>query len=250
MQARVEVFLKDEVEISGFKDIYHFFMSAKARKRSFYVSFGDAVDQTLADYRLQEVVYKSADQQVPSNNDVTLVLEPINEPDFVAMIEAQDRLRVEFFHEGRIHYFDVQVGDVSASSGGVGFSAKLPENVRAKPNREMLQFPAASDEKINMSIGGQPVDVIDVSGGGASVLLPQANLYDVEVGKAIKHIELKVDGFQTKVNAEVRHMRSHADGLKLLVGLRFIFFRNHEEDDLLHLVKQKIASVSRQLQNN
>jgi c-di-GMP-binding flagellar brake protein YcgR len=175
------------------------------------------------------------------------VLEPINEPDFVAMIEAQDRLRVEFFHEGRIHYFDVQVGDVSASSGGVGFSAKLPENVRAKPNREMLQLPATSDEKINMSIGGQPVDVIDVSGGGASVLLPQANLYDVEVGKAIKHIELKVDGFQTKVNAEVRHMRSHADGLKLLVGLRFIFFRNHEEDDLLHLVKQKIASVSRQL---
>ena len=247
MQARVEVFLKDEVEISGFKDIYHFFMSAKARKRSFYVSFGDAVDQTLADYRLQEVVYKSADQHAPSNNDVTLVLEPINEPDFVAMIEAQDRLRVEFFHEGRIHYFDVQVGDVSASSGGVGFSAKLPENVRAKPNREMLQLPAASDEKINMSIGGQPVDVIDVSGGGASVLLPQANLYDVEVGKAIKHIELKVDGFQAKVSAEVRHMRSHADGLKLLVGLRFIFFRNHEEDDLLHLVKQKIASVSRQL---
>ena len=46
MQSRVEVFLKDEVEISGFKDIYHFFMSAKARKRSFYVSFGDAVDQT------------------------------------------------------------------------------------------------------------------------------------------------------------------------------------------------------------
>ena len=163
----MEVFLKDEVEISGFKDIYHFFMSAKARKRSFYVSFGDAVDQTLADYRLQEVVYKSADQQAPSNNDVTLVLEPINEPDFVAMIEAQDRLRVEFFHEGRIHYFDVQVGDVSASSGGVGFSAKLPEQVRAKPNREMLQLPAASDEKINMSIGGQPVDVIDVSGGGA-----------------------------------------------------------------------------------
>ena len=239
--------MKDEVEISGFKDIYHFFMSAKARKRSFYVSFGDAVDQTLADYRLQDVVYKSADQQAPSNNDVTLVLEPINEPDCVAMIEAQDRLRVEFFHEGRIHYFDVQVGDVTTSSGGVGFSAKLPENVRAKPNREMLQLPAASDEKINMSIWGQPVDVIDVSGGGASVLLPQANLYDVEVGKAIKHIELKVDGFQTKVNAEVRHMRSHADGLKLLVGLRFIFCRNHEEDDLLHLVKQKIASVSRQL---
>ena len=210
--------MKDEVEISGFKDIYHFFMSAKARKRSFYVSFGDAVDQTLADYRLQEVVYKSADQQAPSNNDVTLVLEPINEPDFVAMIEAQDRLRVEFFHEGRIHYFDVQVGDVSASSGGVGFSAKLPENVRAKPNREMLQLPAASDEKINMSIGGQPVDVIDVSGGGASVLLPQANLYDVEVGKAIKHIELKVDGFQTKVNAEVRHMRSHARWAKTAGG--------------------------------
>ena len=238
--------MKDEVEISGFKDIYQFFMMAKARKCCFYVSFGEAVDQTLADYRLQEVVYNSDKNQIPSNNDVTLMLEPIKEPDFVARIEAQDRLRVEFFYEGRIHYFDVQVGGISSSNGSVGFSAKLPDNVRTKQHREMLQLPAANDEQINMSIGGQKVDVIDVSGGGASVLIPQANLYDVDVGKAIKHIEIKVDGFQTKVSAEVRHMRSHADGLKLLVGLRFIFFRNHDEDDLLHLVKQKIASVSRQ----
>jgi hypothetical protein len=110
----------------------------------------------------------------------------------------------------------------------------------------MLQLPAASDEKINMSISGQQIDVIDVSGGGASVLIPQANLYDVEVGKAIKHVEIKVGTFAAKVSAEVRHMRSHADGLKLVVGLRFIFFGRNDEDDLLHLVKQKLASLSRQ----
>ena len=238
--------MKDEVRVSGFKQVYPFFMTAKARKCAFYISFGDAVDQTLANYRLQEVVYNPTESIMPSNNDVTLVLEPLSEPDFVAMIEAEDNLRVEFFYESRVHYFDIQIGVVSSSDCGLGFTSKLPDNVRVKQHREMLQLPAASDEKINMSISGQQVDVIDVSGGGASVLIPQANLYDVEVGKAIKHIEIKVDGFAAKVSAEVRHMRSHADGLKLVVGLRFIFFGSNDEDNLLHLVKQKLASLSRQ----
>ena len=237
--------MKDEVKISGFKDLYQFFMTVKARKCSFYISFGDAADQTLADYRLQEVVYKPAKMKRPSNNDVTLMLEPLSEPDFKAIIETKDDLRVEFFHEGRVHYFDVQVGFVNAANFGLGFSAKLPEQVSVKQRRDMLHLPATRDEKINISIGGQPVDVVDVSGGGASVLIPQANLYDVEVGKAIKHIEIKVDGFQARASAEVRHMRPHANGLKLVIGLRFIFFGRTDEDDLLHLVKQKSASLSR-----
>mgnify|MGYP006076688941 CR=1 FL=1 len=237
--------MKDEVKVSGFKQVYQFFMTAKARKCAFYISFGDAADQTLANYRLQEVIYNPVKSKSPTNNDVTLVLEPLNEPDFLAMIEANDDLRVEFFYEGRVHYFDVQIGVVNSSDCGLGFSAKLPDNIKVKQHREMLQLPAASDETINISISGQHIDVIDVSGGGASVLMPHANLYDVEVGKAIKHIELKFGGFAAKVSAEVRHMRSHADGLKLVVGLRFIFFGRNDEDDLLHLVKQKLASLSR-----
>ena len=70
--------MDDEVKISGFKDLYQFFMTVKARKCSFYISFGDAADQTLADYRLQEVVYKTAKMKRPSNSDVTLVLEPLS----------------------------------------------------------------------------------------------------------------------------------------------------------------------------
>jgi len=237
--------LKDEVKMSGFKDLYQFFMTAKVRKFSFYISFGDAEDQTLADYRLQEVVYKPAKMKKPSSNDVTLVLEPLSQPDFKAIIETKSELRVEFFHEGRVHYFDVEVGFVNASDLGLGFSAKLPEQVSVKQRRDLLRLPATRDEHINMTIGGQKIDVIDVSGGGASVLIPQANIYDVEVGKAIKHIELNVDGFSAKASGEVRHMRAHSNGLNLVVGLRFIFFGLNDEDDLLHLVKRKLASLSR-----
>ena len=55
----------------------------------------------------------------------------------------------------------------------------------------------------------------------------------------------KIDGFTAKASAEVCHIRPHASGLKLVVGLRFIFFGRDDEDDLLHLVKQKAASLSR-----
>jgi len=237
--------LKDEVKFSGFKDLYQFFMTAKARKFSFYISFGDSADQTLADYRLQEVVYKPAKMKKPSSNDVTLVMEPLTQPDFTAIIANKDQLRVEFFHEGRVHYFDVEVGFVSSSDLGLGFSAKLPDEVCVKHRRDMLRLPATRDDAINMTISGQPVDVIDVSGGGASILIPKSNMYDVEIGKAIKNIELNVDDFSARASAEVRHMRVHNNGVKLVVGLRFMFFGQNDEDDLLHLVKQKSTSLSR-----
>lgn len=240
-----EVVLKDEISISGFKDLYQFFMILKARKCSFYVSFGDGADQNLADYRLREVAYKPSKLKSPSNNDVTLVLEPLSEPDFKAIIETEDNLRVEFFHEGRVHFFDISIGVVSSCEFGLGFSTKLPDQVSVKERRDILHLPAARDATISMSIGGQPVDVVDLSGGGASVLIPHANLHDIEIGKAIKHIVIKVDSFEGKASAEVRNMRFHASGLKLVVGLRFIFFGSNDEDDLLHLVKKKSASLSR-----
>jgi hypothetical protein len=241
----VEVFLKDEVTINEFKELYIFFMMLKARKRSFYISFGDAADQTLADYRLQEVIYKPAKMKRPSHNDVTLVLEPLSKPNLTALIQTKDELRVEFFHEGLVHYFDIKVGFVSACEFGLGFSTTLPECLSVKQPRDMLHLPAIHDKTINMNIGGQHIDVIDVSGSGGAVLIPQANFNDIEVGKAIRHLEIKIDGFTAKANAEIRHIRPHASGLKLVVGLRFIFFGRDDEDYLLHLVKQKAVSLSR-----
>ena len=43
----------------------------------------------------------------------------------------------------------------------------------------MFLLTAADDDNISMSISNQEVDLINISGGGASVLLPHANLYDV-----------------------------------------------------------------------
>ena len=237
--------MKDEVTINVFKELYQFFMMLKARKCSFYISFGDAADQTLADYRLQDVIYKPAKMKRASHNDVTLILEPLSKPDFTALIQTKDELRVEFFHEGLVHYFDIKVGFVSACEFGLGFSTKLPERLGVIQRRDILHLPAIRDKTINMSIGGQHIDVIDVSGGGGTVLIPQANSNDIEVGKAIRHLEIKIDGFTAKASAEVCHIRPHASGLKLVVGLRFIFFGRDDEDDLLHLVKQKAASLSR-----
>ena len=231
--------MKDEVTINVFKELYQFFMMLKARKCSFYISFGDAADQTLADYRLQDVIYKPAKMKRASHNDVTLILEPLSKPDFTALIQTKDELRVEFFHEGLVHYFDIKVGFVSACEFGLGFSTKLPERLGVKQRRDILHLPAIRDKTINMSIGGQHIDVIDVSGGGGTVLIPQANSNDIEVGKAIRHLEIKMDGFTAKANAELCHIRPHANGLKLVVGLRFMFFGRDDEDNLLHLVKQK-----------
>lgn len=239
----MEIILKDQVKISGFKDSYQFFMMAKARKSAFYISFGDAADQTLADYRLQEVIFKPSKMDTTGFSDVTLVLEPLSPPDFLALIEVEDNLRVEFFYEGWVHYFDVEVSSVKSYDYGLGFSATLPLSVSVKQRREMLLLPAANDADIKMSINGQSIDIVDISGGGASVLLPHANLYDVEVGKAIKQVAVELGRFQIKVSAEVRNMRPHADSLKLVVGLRFIFFGKYDEDQLLHLVKQKLASL-------
>jgi hypothetical protein len=50
--------------------------------------------------------------------------------------------------------------------------------------------------------------------------------------------------FFAKADSELCHIRPHTSGLKLVVGLRFIFFGRDDEDDLLHLVK-KVASLLR-----
>ncbi len=231
--------MKDEVTINMFKELYQLFMTLKARKCSFYISFGDAADQNIAEYRLQDVTYKPNQMKRASHNDVTLVLKPLSKPDFTALIQTKDELRLEFFHGGLAYYFDIKVGFVSACGFGLGFSTKLPEFLGVKQHSKILHLPAVRDRTINMSIGGQHVDVIDVAGGGGTVLIPQANFYDIEVGKAIRHLEIKMDGFTAKANAELCHIRPHANGLKLVVGLRFMFFGRDDEDNLLHLVKQK-----------
>jgi hypothetical protein len=186
----LEVFLKDEVTINMFKQLYQFFMVQKAHKCSFYINFGNAADQNLAEYRLQGVIYKPAKMKRASHNDVTLMLKPLSKPDFTALIQTKDELRVEFFQEGLVHYFDIKVGFVSACEFGLGFSTKLLERLGVKQRCDMLHLPAIRDKTINMSIGGQHIDVIDVSAGGA-VLIPQANSDYIEVGKAIRHPKSK-----------------------------------------------------------
>ena len=99
-----------------------------------------------------------------SHNDVTLILKPLSKPDFTAHIQNKDELRVAFFHEGLVHYFDVKVGLVSACEFGLGFSTKLPERLGVKQRRDMLHLPAIRDKTINMSVGGRHIDVIDLSG--------------------------------------------------------------------------------------
>ena len=137
----MEIILKDEVKIDGFKDSYQFFMMAKANNRAFYISFGDAADQTIADYILKELVYKPTKNYVSHYGDITLVLEPLSQTDFLALIEIKDELRVEFFYEGRVHYFDVKVDLVNSCEFGSGISTKLPNNISVKKvTRNVLTY--------------------------------------------------------------------------------------------------------------
>ena len=105
-------------------------------------------------------------------------------------------------------------------------------------------MPAKWDRKINMTIKGQIVKVASLSSDGASVFISQANFNDIQVGKAIRHIELTVDGFVLKANAEIHHMRRHMDGRNIVTNLRFMFFGINDETTLASLVEQKSASLS------
>ena len=95
---------------------------------------------------------------------------------------------------------------------------------------------------IAMHINNKPVRLLNISGGGAAVLIPLANRDDLEIGKAIRNISLSVDELKAPLSAEVRHLRMHEDGEFLIVGLRFIFFGYNHEDQLLHLVHKRSVS--------
>jgi hypothetical protein len=60
---------------------------------------------------------------------------------------------------------NIKVGFVGAYECGLGSSIKLPARLGVKQRCDMLHFPDIRDKTINMSIGGQHIDVIDVSGG-------------------------------------------------------------------------------------
>ena len=105
-------------------------------------------------------------------------------------------------------------------------------------------MPAKWDRKINMTIKGQIVEVAYLASDGASVFIPQANFNDIQVGKAIRHIELTVDGFVVKANAEIHHMRRHKNGRNIVTNLRFMFFGINDETTLASIVEQKSASLS------
>ncbi|MDB4536840.1 hypothetical protein N9210_05945, partial [Oceanospirillaceae bacterium] len=151
---------------------------------------------------------------------------------------------IEFVDEGLIHYFDIEVTASNNSDLGLRFSAKLPENLSVKTHYEEVRLPAKRDRKINMTIKGQNVEVAYLSSDGASVFIPQANFNDIQVGKAIRHIELTIDGFIVKANAEIDHMRRHMDGRNIVTSLRFMFFGINDEITLASIVAQKSASLS------
>ena len=236
--------MKDKIKIGSFAEMYKFFLASKQRKTVFYISFGDPSDGTIADFRACEVRYRPQATTKASGENVTLVLEAMANQGFKFVIEAQDALRIEFIEGGLIHYFDLQVSAVNNSDLGMRFSAKLPDHVSVKSHYDELRLPAKRDKKINMTISGQHIEVIYVAGDGASVFIPQANFHDIKVGRAIRHVELNVDGILVKVNAEIHHIRKHMDGLKIVTGLRFMFFGIDDENKLTNLVAKRSASLS------
>jgi hypothetical protein len=236
--------LKDKVKINDFQELYKFFLSAKQGKTVFYISFGDPSDQAVADFQVCEVRYRPQATTKANSENVTLVLEAMRNQGFKFEVEAADQLRIEFVDEGLIHYFDIEVTAVNNSDLGLRFSAKLPENLCVKSHYEEVRLPAKRDRKINMTIKGQNVEVAYLSSDGASVFIPQANFNDIQVGKAIRHIELTVDGFIVKANAEIDHMRRHMDGRNIVTSLKFMFFGINDETTLASIVEQKSASLS------
>ena len=236
--------MKDKVKINDFQELYKFFLSAKQGKTVFYISFGDPSDQTVADFQVCEVRYRPQATTKANSENVTLVLEAMRNQGFKFKVEAADQFRIEFVDEGLIHYFDIEVTASNNSDLGLRFSAKLPENLSVKSHYEEVRLPAKRDRKINMTIKGQNVEVAYLSSDGASVFIPQANFNDIQVGKAIRHIELTIDGFIVKANAEIDHMRRHMDGRNIVTSLRFMFFGINDEITLASIVEQKSTSLS------
>jgi len=231
--------VNDSIKVSGFKPLYQFFVKAKSRKQSFFLTFGDSQGQEVLDYRLGRVDYKPAKMKKPGLEDVSLTFVPAGPVEFEAVIEPGDSLRIEFYYEGFVNYFIAEVGFVAPTDDGMSFSAKLPESIFAKQRRDMERLDVVEGGDISMHINDNPVRLLNISGGGAAVLIPLANRDDLEIGKAIRNIRLSVDDLEAPLSAEVRHLRMHEDGDFLIVGLRFIFFGYNHEDQLLHLVHKR-----------
>jgi len=233
----------DSIKVSGFKPLYQFFVKAKSRKQSFFLTFGDKQGQEVMDYRLGRVDYKPAKIKKPGLEDVSLTFVPAGVADFEAVIEPGDKLRIEFYYEGFVNYFLAEVGFVAPQDDGLSFSAKLPEHILAKQRRDMVRIDVDEGSDIEMHVNDSPVRLLNISGGGAEVLMPLANRDELEIGKAIKNMRLSVDDLVAPLNAEVRHLRMHEDGNFLIVGLRFIFFGYNHEDQLLHLVHKRTIAA-------
>jgi hypothetical protein len=133
---------------------------------------------------------------------------------------------------------------VNQSKLGLFFSFKLPDQISNNSYYDEQRLPARRDNKINMTVSSQSVDVIHISSDGASVLLPHANIDDIEVGKAIRLIELNVDGYKLKANAEINYIRKHFNGFKILTDLRFMFFGIDDEANLRKFIAEKSASLT------
>ena len=154
---------------------------------------------------------------------------------------------VELFHrrlETLSSCFDIEVVNVNSTKLGLYFTFKLPDQVNHNSYHDELRLPTRRDKKIKMALSGQSVDVIHLSSKGASVLLPHANIDDVEVGKAIRLIDLNVDGYKLKANAEINYIREHFNGAKILTDLRFMYFGINDESNLEQIIAEKAALLT------
>ena len=236
--------MKDRVMISDWKEIHKFFSDAKQRKVVFYITFGDPSEQSVADFRISEISYRPQKQTKSSTGNVSIELEALRNQEARFAIERKEKLRVDFIDEGLVQFFDIQVINVNQSKLGLFFSFKLPDQISNNSYYDEQRLPARRDNKINMTVSSQSVDVIHISSDGASVLLPHANIDDIEVGKAIRLIELNVDGYKLKANAEINYIRKHFNGFKILTDLRFMFFGIDDEANLRKFIAEKSASLT------
>ena len=233
--------MKEKTKGKDPQAMYKFFIAAKNRKMVFYVSFGDPADGTIADFRLCEVRYSPHKAVKASSENVTLMFEVLGNQGFTFVIEAMDQLRIEFIDEDRVHFFDVKVNAVNQAGSAIRFSVKQPDYWSVRPQQSSYRLIPNQDQEISMTIKDQNIEVIYVSSQGASVFIPQANSYDLEVGRAIRHIEICVDGVCLKVNAEIYRTRTHLNGLKIVTDLRFMFFGASDETNLTNIVEKKLA---------
>jgi len=236
--------VEDSIKVSGFKPLYQFFVKAKSLKQIFFLTFADSQSQEVMEYRLERVDYKPSKMKKPGLDDVSLTFIPAKKVNFDAVLEVGNQLRLEFFFEGFVNYFVVEVSFVASGEDGLSFSVKMPEQVLAKQRRRAARIDVVEESGIDMYINDKLVDLLNVSAGGAAALIPLANKEDLEIGKAIKNLRLNIDDFIAPLSAEVCHVRPHRDGDYLIVGLRFIFYGYTHEEQLMEMIRKRTDAVA------